>query len=129
MLRRGPRLSDLPKGNILHVSNRHPAWHKWYDTARWIKRARYQLQVEPFCRMCQAQGRVEVACVVDHITPHRGDQRLFWFGDLQSLCFPCHNSTKRYVEQRGYDNRIGADGMPADPKHPVYGTGTERDRT
>jgi hypothetical protein len=41
-------------------------------------------------------------------------------GELQSLCFACHNSTKKKIEQRGYDPAIGADGLPLDPKHPVY---------
>jgi hypothetical protein len=44
----------------------------------------------------------------------------FWFGDLQSLCFNCHDSEKRFEENRGFSNRIGADGMPIDPKHPYY---------
>jgi len=102
------------------LSKRHPPWNAWYDTARWQRRARHQLQVEPFCRACAGRGDVTVACVVDHIERHKGDQRKFWFGALQSLCFDCHNGEKRFEENRGFSNRIGPDGMPVDKRHPIY---------
>jgi hypothetical protein len=60
------------------------------------------------------------AQVADHVEPHQGDQIQFWFGKLQSLCKPCHDSRKRYTELNGFDNTIGIDGWPTDPKHPVY---------
>ncbi|MDR5009433.1 HNH endonuclease [Agrobacterium fabacearum] len=42
-----------------------------------------------------------LSTVVDHVIPHRGDKRLFWFrGNWQSLCTPCHSSTKQRQEQR-----------------------------
>lgn len=54
------------------------------------------------CRMCQAEGRLTVATVVDHITPHRGDQRLFWDeSNWQPLCKPHHDITKQRMEARG----------------------------
>jgi hypothetical protein len=34
------------------------------------------------------------------------------------LCEPCHNSTKRQVELRGYRLDIEVDGYPTDPNHP-----------
>src|SRR5262245_30216164 len=102
------------------MSKRHPAWNKWYDSARWIKRARHQLQIEPFCRMCAKDGLAVAANVADHIEPHGGDPLKFWVGDLQSLCFHHHNSEKRLVEGRGYSNKIGLDGRPIDPQHPSY---------
>ena len=52
------------------------------------------------------------ANVVDHIIPHKGDERLFWDADnnWQSLCEECHNSTKRKMEN-GKDVRpFGLDG-------------------
>jgi 5-methylcytosine-specific restriction enzyme A len=87
---------------------------------RWRKRARHQLQIEPLCRMCASEGRITAASVVDHIIPHRGDINSFWLGELQSLCTFHHNSTKKIIEQRGYDPAIGADGWPLDPRHPCY---------
>ena len=45
--------------------------------AKWNKvRLRY-LKVHPLCVQCKAKGRLTKATVVDHITPHRGDQELF----------------------------------------------------
>jgi 5-methylcytosine-specific restriction enzyme A len=38
----------------------------------------------------------------------------------QSLCDFHHNSTKKIVEARGFDPAIGEDGMPLDPRHPIY---------
>lgn len=70
--------------------------------------------------MCLAQGQYVPATCADHIVPHRGDPDVFWFGALQSLCHPCHNSTKRFVEARGHSNEIGLNGLPIDPKHPFY---------
>jgi len=67
-----------------------------------------------------AAGRIVPATCVDHIEPHRGDYTKFRLGQLQSLCASCHNSTKKIIERRGYDPAIGADGMPLDPRHPIY---------
>lgn len=49
---------------------------KGYNS-RWNKaRIRY-LKLNPLCVYCQRNGRLRKATVVDHITPHRGDQELF----------------------------------------------------
>ena len=74
---------------------------------RWRKRARYQLQIEPLCRMCASEGRIAAASVADHVIPHRGDINSFWLGELQSLCAHCHSSTKAEIERRGYSTAIG----------------------
>jgi 5-methylcytosine-specific restriction endonuclease McrA len=74
----------------------------------------------PHCLFCARAGRRTLATVVDHIRPHRGDQRLFWAGNnLQALCKPCHDSTKKHVEAHGYSPDIGLDGLPLDPQHPA----------
>lgn len=57
------------------------------------------------------------AGIVDHITPHRGDPRLFWHGELQSLCDECHSSAKQREEIEGFSRDIGDDGWPTDPRH------------
>jgi len=44
------------------------------------------------CRYCERKGRITPATVVDHITPHKGDQRLFWDrSNWQPLCKACHD--------------------------------------
>lgn len=96
-----------------------PLHHRWYGLKRWkVMRAR-QLEREPFCRMCKAQGMTRPAKVADHITPHRGSPALFWRGKLQSLCVPCHNRHKQREELDGFSDEIGADGWPVDPAHPI----------
>jgi 5-methylcytosine-specific restriction protein A len=102
------------------ASDRRPPWASWYGKARWKKIARAQLRREPLCRMCREEGRVTPPIVADHAVPHKGDPRLFWSGELQSLCFTHHSAGKRRSEVRGYDTRIGSDGWPTDPRHPVY---------
>lgn len=65
-------------------------------------------------------GRVSLATVVDHKTPHKGKWSLFAdAGNLQSLDKQCHDSIKQRMEKRGTDVVIGngVDGMPLDPKH------------
>jgi 5-methylcytosine-specific restriction endonuclease McrA len=102
------------------VDKRHPAWAKLYDRARWKKRAKFQLACEPFCALCLQRGEVVAAEICDHVVPHHGDELKFWFGKLQSLCKNCHDGAKRHVERKGFDNTVGADGMPTDPLHPIY---------
>jgi hypothetical protein len=96
------------------------ALQKLYGSERWRKRAKHQLRCEPWCRSCAVRGETIVAIVADHISPHRGDVNQFWCGPLQSLCRPCHDGGKKFAEHRGFDNAIGADGMPLDPRHPLY---------
>jgi 5-methylcytosine-specific restriction protein A len=66
---------------------------------KWQKaRARY-LQEHPLCVMCETDGRVELATVVDHIEPHQGDQTKFWNPkNWQGLCKRCHDSRKAKQE-------------------------------
>ena len=92
---------------------------KWYHTQRWRRRAALQLKLEPLCAICLQNGQVVPATDADHIVPHKGDERAFWFGELQSLCGSCHQSVKQKEEKRGYRSDIGVDGWPTDPRHPA----------
>lgn len=67
-----------------------------YD-ARWRRARRLHLAEHPLCAECERQGITTAATVVDHIVPHRGDERLFWnTANWQSLCKTCHDAkTKR----------------------------------
>ena len=66
--------------------------------------------------MCLARKVTTPATIADHIVPHKGDEHLFYFGELQSLCQHCHNSRKKHQEMYGYQRDIGADGWPNDPE-------------
>jgi 5-methylcytosine-specific restriction protein A len=69
--------------------------------------------------MCAAQGIRTKAEHVDHIRPHRGDDRLLMDPtNLQSLCVPHHASDKQQQERKGYSSRVGGDGLPLDSRHP-----------
>jgi len=95
-------------------------WRKWYDHRVWRKRRIAQLRQQPLCEICEKHGEIGIATVVDHVEPHDGDWNKFRLGEVQSLCKSCHDGTKRFEQNRGFDNTIGVDGMPVDPKHPVY---------
>lgn len=61
-------------------------------TSRWAKARATYLKHRPLCAEHERHGKVAAATVVDHITPHRGDQKLFWDqGNWQPLCKPCHD--------------------------------------
>ena len=65
---------------------------------RWRQTSKRYLFLHPLCVACEAQGRLTPATEVDHITPHKGDQALFWDeSNWQPLCRPCH-SRKTAVE-------------------------------
>jgi 5-methylcytosine-specific restriction enzyme A len=101
------------------MSTPSSGWKHFYDTGFWQRRRKLQLQVHPLCKFCLDRGFVRPATVADHVEPHKGDWNKFALGALQSLCAECHNSTKRYVELRGYRNDVDNDGWPTDPNHPA----------
>lgn len=68
---------------------------------KWQKARKGFLRSHPLCVMCQAEDRVTAATVVDHKTPHRGDQALFWDrGNWQSLCATHHSRDKQREERQ-----------------------------
>lgn len=63
-----------------------------YDSRWWKYRALY-LRQHPLCVLCAENGRTVAATVVDHIVPHKGDQRVFWDPkNHRALCKPCHDA-------------------------------------
>jgi len=72
-----------------------------YDVA-WQRLRLAYLAQHPLCRMCEAQGRVTAASVVDHVLTiaDRPDLRLDW-NNLQPLCKPCHDRDKQREDARG----------------------------
>jgi 5-methylcytosine-specific restriction protein A len=93
--------------------NRPSARQRGYDT-RWEKARLTYLRHHPLCVICGKAGRIEAASVVDHIIPHRGDQKLFWDQtNWQALCRPHHDRDKQAVEKGGKARQaIGQDGWP-----------------
>lgn len=74
------------------------AWREGLTTAqrgyggKWQRYRLKFLERNVLCVMCQAQGKVTAATVVDHIVDHRGNQDLFWDkANHQALCKPCHS--------------------------------------
>ena len=60
--------------------------------AEWRRARKAFLQKHPLCVECGKAGKLTPATVVDHIIPHRGDQRLFWDEhNWQALCKSCHD--------------------------------------
>lgn len=61
---------------------------------KWQKERDVWLDKNPLCVVCAKDGRVTPASEVDHIIPHRGNQKLFWDRkNWQSLC-KTHHSEK-----------------------------------
>jgi 5-methylcytosine-specific restriction enzyme A len=100
---------------------RHEAqqYRRLYKTLRWKIIRRIQLQEHPLCARCLARGEVTQATVVHHAEPHHGDEVRFFNGPFQSLCKRHHDSDAQSEERVGYSVEIGADGWPADARHPA----------
>ncbi len=89
-----------------------------YNTKRWYRLRHRQLSKQPLCEMCEKLGKVCAATIADHITPHRGDEDLFFDEDnLQSLCKPCHDGAKQQLEKSGVLRGCSIDGVPLDANH------------
>lgn len=85
---------------------------------RWSSARLNHLDLNPWCVMCTALGRLTRASVVDHKTPHRGDEALFWDeNNWQSLCKLCHDGAKQSQEKSGHLRGSDASGAPVDPAH------------
>jgi hypothetical protein len=68
--------------------------------------------------MCLASGLVIPATVANHKIPHRGNEKFFFEGELNSLCETHHNSSVAQTERHGFTREIGLDGYPVDVFHP-----------
>jgi len=96
---------------------------KMYGRA-WVKQRLLFLQSNPVCIMCERQGILNGATVVDHIKPHRGDVDLFWdINNWQSLCKTHHDSAKQAEENSGIIKGGDIFGLPIDPDHHWNGGG------
>lgn len=83
----------------LYADDRTGASDRGYDS-RWRKARKQFLNAYPICKHCEKKGKITPATVVDHVTPHRGDQRLFWDeSNWQPLCKKCHDRKTRTEDQ------------------------------
>ncbi|WP_421695473.1 HNH endonuclease [Aestuariivirga sp.] len=65
-----------------------------YDR-QWSRESKIYLRNNPACTRCG-----NPASLVDHIQPHKGNQKLFWNrGNWQSLCTGCHSTWKQSQER------------------------------
>jgi 5-methylcytosine-specific restriction protein A len=92
---RHPGCSNLSEGVYCEQHRgqyaRESATRRGYD-ARWRRARALFLRQHPLCVQCLQENRLTPATVVDHIIPHRGDEKLFWDqGNWQAICKTCHD--------------------------------------
>src|SRR5215207_611442 len=98
----------------LAVQHLRPSSRERGYTWGWEKARAHYLREHPLCRYCLRDNRIIRATTVDHITPHKGDDYLFWDrGNWQALCTMHHNKHKQQ-EERGTIQVVGEDGWPAE---------------
>ena len=111
-----PRLATLDTRTIKTVISAD-SWRTSTQTSAqrgygyaWQKARAGHLANSPLCVMCERDGRVTLATVVDHSTPHRGDMKLFWdSSNWQALSKECHDK-KTAREDGGFGNPTIATG-------------------
>ncbi len=97
-----PRIGFMPGDTKAAdmARNSFNQYRQWYRTTRWTKLRKVILLRDLYtCAMC---GRISATGMdVDHKTPHRGDERLFWDeSNLEVLCHsPCHAKHKQAQER------------------------------
>lgn len=101
-----------------------------YKTMRWRRLRSRQLAKHPRCQCphCTSGKRESLpASVVDHITPHKGDTKLFFDPrNLRSMAKPCHDRFKQSEERggSGFDGGCDANGEPLNAQHAWHGDKT-----
>jgi hypothetical protein len=85
----------------LLLQSHQPFSHHTTRSAAFAPEWQHQPAAEPLCATCLPEGRITPATDADHVIPHRGDQDLFWQGELQSLCAACHSLRKQSQEKGG----------------------------
>ena len=89
------KLSDSRRG----TANQRGYNYKWRKL-----RGGYLLD-HPLCVLCKSEGIITSANIVDHVVPHKGDQKLFWNKrNWQSLC-KRHHDIKTATEDGGFGRR------------------------
>lgn len=95
-------------------TRRGSAHERGYD-ARWTKASKFYRLSHPLCIGCYAVGIIRPSNLVDHVIPHRGDQRLFWDqGNWQAACDPHHDVVKQRLEQLFNQGKVKAEDLRLD---------------
>lgn len=90
-------------------------------TARWDRAAAAFKRDNPLCIGCEAVDRVELASVVDHIIPHKGDDALFWDqANWQACCTKHHDIVKQQLERQYEQGLLNAADLRLDSKAAVH---------
>lgn len=87
-------------------------WRGWYGLARWDRIRVAQLTAQPLCERCLTQEIVELATVVHHKEPHRGDPVKFWGGPFESMCKSHHDSHGQLEDNGKVTIQFDAAGWP-----------------
>lgn len=83
----------------MHPEEARPSAGRGYGSA-WQRARKQYLEAHPLCVECMREGRYVKATDVDHIVPHRGDQKLFWDrSNWQALCHRHHSMKTRREDQ------------------------------
>lgn len=98
-------------------SNEARAYRRLYNTSRWQKKRADHIAANPLCVMCLAEGKARSGNIADHRIPHKGNEILFFEGELDTLCEHHHNSVKQSFERTGKLKGFDDDGLPLDPNH------------
>jgi 5-methylcytosine-specific restriction enzyme A len=102
-----PRLEASRSSRVRTLEPHNPdSWRAGKTTAergyggRWQRLSKRYLREHPLCVHCQDEGEINLATLVDHIEPHRGDEALFWDeSNWQPLCAR-HHAIKTQAEER-----------------------------
>ena len=83
---------------------------KFYNSWAWRKFRKSYIERNPLCVMCEAEGIVTPAQIVDHIIPMRQGGAKFDENNLQSLC-KHHHDVKSGKDRHGIPSKKGISGI------------------
>lgn len=72
--------------------------NKFYQSAKWKKFSQLYKDKHPLCCRCEAEGRVTITNVTDHIVRIQDGGEPFAESNLQPLCTSCHS--KKSISER-----------------------------
>ena len=101
-----PGCGELTRKARCPACKRARSAHARGYTRQWQKARIAYLAEHPLCVDCREEGRVTPATVVDHIVPHKGNDRLFW-DEANNWAARCksHHDAKTAREDGGFGNR------------------------
>ena len=74
-----------------------------YKSGDWIEYSRKFLSYNPKCYSCGNKSEA-----TDHLTPHKGDENLFWkLDNMIPLCHKCHNTITARFDGKLVPDPIG----------------------